>query len=405
MYRFCLFLIAWIPLAAAAQEQSPALDRPLRGFSPEEMARIEPLLDEGFVALVEHNQMLPGIHLAAIVEAPADSIADIVSQPASYPRFMPAVSDVEERERHEGTVAFAWRWRTSIFALGGEATLTRFSPPPAQRARGHRIVIERTSGDLGQGRDVWRIVPRGPRESLVTLSTRMDLREANYLTRNMGNASNSLSRSINLAMAFATLARTKIEAERRAGFAPPPSDRVLDRPNMDLRLLEPILRRGDLLLVEVDGTELVQAAVATRVPHPEARVRQIMLDPVSFTQALISGSQASVTQRGDDGTLFDWRVDLPLVGTSGTMRLREVEDRRIHLDATDGAMAGGRWRFETLAAQPAVTVVLGWACFDVGDANFLLRAIVDADAAFRPGLSAATEVMMARALRIRLMRP
>jgi hypothetical protein len=411
VHRFSLALLILalfgVSLPAFAQEaDSPALDSPLRGFSPDEMARIEPLLDDGVVALVEQNQMLPGIHLAAIVHAPADSIADIVAAPSEYPRFMPAVSDVTERERHETTVAFSWRWRTSIFALGGEATLTRFSPPPEQSIRGHRVVIERTSGDLGQGRDVWRIIPRGPRESLVTLSTRMDLREANYLTRNMGSASNSLSRSINLAMAFGTLSRTKIEAERRASFVAPPVERVLDRPDIDLRRVEPLLRRGDLLLVEIDGTELVQAAVATRVRHEEARVRQIILDPVSFTQALINGSQASVRQRGEDGTLFDWRVDMPLVGTSGTMRLREAEDRRIHLDAEGGALAGGRWRFETQPGVAAnVTMVLGWASFDVGDANFLLRAVVDADPAFRPGLSAATEIMMARALRIRLSRP
>ena len=51
------------------------------------------------------------------------------------------------------------------------------------------------------------------------------------------------------------------------------------------------------------------------------------------------------------------------------------------------------------------TGVVGWATFDVGDTNFLLRAIVDADSALRPGLNAAAEVMMARALRIRVNRP
>ena len=38
----------------------------------------------------------------------------------------------------------------------------------------------------------------------------------------------------------------------------------------------------------------------------------------------------------------------------------------------------------------------------VGTASFLLRAIVDADESFRTGLSAATQIMFARALRIRL---
>jgi hypothetical protein len=405
---FLAVLVLASPGTLLAQEPAPeALELPLRGFTPEELELVEPLLEHGIAGLVElpHGRTLPGIHLAAIVEAPADAIADLVSRPADYPRYMPAVSEVVERDRHEQSVAFTWHWRTSIFSLGGDAMLTRFSPRPSERARGHRIVVERTGGDLGMGREVWRIVPRGPNRSLVLLSTRMDLRDANYITRQMGNAAMSLSRSINLSMAFAVLSRTRLEAERARGFARPEVEATLHRPAIDLDRIEPLLHRGDVLLVETNGLAPIQTSVATRVPHAEDRVRQIMLDPVAFTQALISGSQASVRQREGTSTEFDWSVDLPLVGTSGTMSLAEQADRTIHLDATGGAMRGGRWRFETRPARGHATTVLGWASFEVADANFLLRAIADADAGFRPGLSAATEVMMARALRIRLMRP
>ena len=78
------------------------------------------------------------------------------------------------------------------------------------------------------------------------------------------------------------------------------------------------------------------------------------------------------------------------------MRLREepTSTRRAALD-------GGHWRFVTqpLAARQ---LACGWAEFDLGSANFLLRAVVEPDTSLRPGLSAATEVMMVRALRIRL---
>ncbi len=129
-----------------------------------------------------------------------------------------------------------------------------------------------------------------------------------------------------------------------------------------------------------------------------------MLDPVAFTQALIAGSRATIRERTDNLVRFDWGVDLPIIGTSGAMTLREQQDRVIDLDAVSGAMAGGHWRFVTQPLSGNATGVLGWASFDVGTANFLLRAIVEADAGFRPGLSAATEIMMARALRIRLTR-
>ena len=392
-----------LPVAARAQT-SEALDAPLRGFTTAELARVEPLLDEGIVGLIElgHGDEIPAVHLAAEVAAPPDAVRDVLATPAGYPSFMPAVSEVVEHERHGNVLAFTWRWRTSIFTLGGEANLAVFSPAPAQRARGHRVVVERTGGDLGQGREVWRILPRGE-GSLLLLSTRVDMRDANPITRQMANASRSISRSINLAMGFGMLSRVRIEAERRRGFERAAIEAPLRRPDVDLRVIDPLLRRGDFLFIETNGTELRQTSVATRLPHPEARVREIMLDPVAFTQALIAGSHASVRERGEDGTLFDWAVDLPLIGTGGSMRLHEEPDRAIHLDATSGALDGGQWRFVTQPLSGAATGVLGWAEFDVGSANFLLRAIVDADTSLRPGLSAATEVMMVRALRIRLM--
>lgn len=400
-----VIVMSLVCAGARAQAPTDAQEAPLRGFTTAEMSRIAPLLEQGVVGMVElpHGRLLPAIHLAANVDAPPEILRDVLAHPEGYPSFMPAVSEVVPHDHHGDVVGFTWRWRTSIFALGGEAMLSLYSPPPSQRARGYRIVVERTDGDLGRGREVWRILPRGE-GSLVLLSTRMDLTDANYITRQMSSASRSLSRSINLAMAFAMLTRAQLEAERRAGVTHAPIEEPLARPSIDLRAVEPILRRGDLLLIEVNGAELRQVSVATRLPHAEARVREIMLDPVAFTQALIAGSRADIRERTEDGVRFDWAVDLPIIGTGGAMTLRENDDRVIDLDAVSGAMEGGHWRFVTQQLGRDATAVLGWASFDVGSANFLLRAIVDADAGFRPGLSAATEIMMARALRIRLLR-
>lgn len=399
-------LVALVGLHASTAAAQRARDAPLRGFTTAELTRIAPLLEQGIVGLVElpHGELVPGIHLAATVEAPAEVVRDVLVRPAGYPSFMPAVSEVVEHERHGDVVGFTWRWRTSVFTLGGDAMLTRFDPRPAERERGYRVVVERTRGDLGQGREVWRVLPRGPSRTLVLVSTRMDLRDANYLTRQMASASLSLNRSINLAMGLGMLTRVRIEAERRAGFARGPSEAPFGPPTLDVVALDPMLRRGDLVVVEVDGADLRQSSVVSRLPHPEDAVRRIMLDPVAFTQALIAGSRADIRERGEDGVRFDWVVDLPIVGTGGAMVLREHEDRTIHLDAVGGAMNGGAWRFRTRTLPTGATAVVGWARFDVGTANFLLRAIVDADASLRPGLSAATEIMMARALRIRLER-
>lgn len=389
---------------AAQRATQPATDA-LPTFAESDLRLLDTMLEQGAVALVEleEGERLPAIVLATRVEADAAEVAAIVANPEGYPSFMPAVSEVAITERNGASLGFHWTWRTAVFQLRGDAALTHLAPTEAQRARGHRIVLTRIGGDLGRGREVWRIVPIGERRSLIVLSTRMDLRDANYLARTVSQASRSINRSVNLAMGFAAMLRAKHEAERRAGVQPvQAAEQELRPPRFRVRELEPLLHRGDLLLIESDGAVMRRGAVLSRLPHGEREVRQIMLDPVAFCQALIQGSHAEVREVRPDGRHFDWRVDIPIVGSGGAMRLHERTDRVIELEATSGALAGGQWRFNTYAMGPSATVVYGWARFDVAGANFLLRAICDADAAFRPGLSAATEIMMARALRIRL---
>lgn len=398
------------PVAAQARDRYDARELPLHGFTTRDLRRVAPMLRHGVVGLVQHDNgpILAGIHLAISIDAPASVVASILTHPEGYPAFMPALSQVTIQEREGNSVAYAWRWQTSIFSLGGRAMQTVFAPPAGQERRGWRIAVERTEGDLGHGREIWRVRPAGPNRCVLTLSTRMDLRDANSVTRTMAAAGQSLSRSITLAMGLGMVLRTQAEAERRAGRPARTVSDQLRRPDIDMAHLEPLLRRGEVLLIEAAGTEIRQAAVMTRYERPEAQVRSIMLDPVAFTQALIQGSSASVAdERTPEGLRFEWRVDLPLIGTSGAMLLRERDGGLIELDAVEGALDGGRWRFETTSLPSGATGVFGWARFEVASANFLLRAVVEADRGLRAGLSAATEVMMARALRIRLrmMRP
>ncbi len=398
--------LSWA-LPATAQPRPPhdALEAPLRSLTARDLTRLSPLMDQGVAGLVEHDAppLLPGIHFAVRVHAPAETVADLLSHPEGYPAYMPALSEVTVQERRGATVAYHWQWQTSVFSLGGQAMLTCFSPPPAQQRRGWRVVVARTDGDLGHGREVWRVRPDGPTHSTLTLATRMDLTDANYVTRQMSGATRSLSRSITMTLGLGMVLRLRAEAERRAGHEPRRLAQELRRPTIDLDPLEPLLSRGDLLLIEAAGTQLRQTTVMTRYTRREEQVRSIMLDPIAFSEALIQGSTARLTGRPSPDSLeFEWRYDVPLVGASGTMVLGEADDGTIELDATGGAMNGGRWRFETRRLPSGATGVLGWASFDVSEGNFLLAAIMDADRSFAAGLSASTEVMMARAVRIRV---
>ncbi|MBX3269448.1 MAG: SRPBCC family protein [Sandaracinaceae bacterium] len=402
-----------LAFAATAGAQPPAppapptdaLEAPLRPLSARDLDRLAPLMAVGVAAVVEHDMppLLPAIHYALEVDAPARTVAELLSHPERFPALLPAIAEVTIEERRGDSVAYHWRIVSSVLTLGGRAMLTVYAPPDAAPARGWRIDVERTEGDLGRGREVWRVRPLGPDRSQLTLSTRVDLADANYVTRQMPQASRALSRTITMTTTLAMALRVQAEAERRAGRAPRALDGELRRPAVDVRTLEPLLLHADILAIEAAGDRFRQSTVITRYPRREAQVRSLIADPVAFSEALVQGSSATVTgQPAPDTIDFEWRYDSPIAGASGRMTLRERTDRVFELDATDGAMSGGRWRFETSRLPSGATAVVGWARFDVSEGNFLLRMICDLDPTFRIGLGASTEIMMSRALRIRI---
>lgn len=394
--------------AAASAQEEPAreADRALATFTPAEIALLQPLLDTGVVSLVEfaYGDQIPAIVIACEIEAPADVVASVVGEPAHYPEFMPALDSVEVTSAEGSSQSYDWSWHTSIFTLHGQNTMVRYEPPADQPARGYRFVVRSEGGDLGTGRTVWRVIPQGASRSLVMTSSRMDLRDANYIARQLAAASSTMNRSIHVALAFSMMLRTRTEAERRASYhrdrvVLPEGDPV--EPSFDPTVYENLLLRGDLMWVETsDGSDQGRVVGLGRIHTDEARTRAAILDPYGFTQGLLQGAHATMLP-SDDGTRFEWGIDLPLVGTTGVMHMREQPDGIVALDAESGALNGARWRFRTRTRDYG-TLLTAWGRFDLGDGLWLVRVVQDADPAFRPGLSSSAELMMVRGLRTRL---
>lgn len=413
--RFALGVLAslLVPLGASAQSATPReADRALATFTPAELRQLGPLLDTGVVSLVEwaYGTELPAVVIACRVNAPPSVVANVIGDPAHYPDFMPALDavSVTSDASSEGvrSLSYGWAWEASIFTLRGDNTMEIYTPPTDQPERGYRFVVRSTGGDLGVGRTVWRVLPDGA-GSLIMSSSRMDLRDANYIARSLAAASSSVNRSINVALAFSMVLRTRAEAERvsghpRAHLATPTGDPP--RPLIDPTAIEAMLMRGDLLWVEsTDGTDQGRVVAMSRLPQSPDRVRSAILDPGGFTEGLLQGAHANILEATSEGTRFAWGIDLPLVGTSGEMRMSERDSGILCLDATEGALEGAAWRFE-LTPRDYGTLVMGWGTFDLGTGLWLVNVVQGADPSFRPGLSASAELMMVRGLRYRLAR-
>ena len=392
-------------LHAQPPKEYDARTERLPGLTKADLGLLEGQLQNGPVGLIEFADTdegeLPGINLAAIVHAPASTLVALVQKPEAYPRFMRTLDEVEIVHRNAGAVVYDWRWQMSLLSLEGRNAMTVYPPPPARPELGHRVTIDSQSGDFGVGRMSLRVLPRGAQESLLVVSMRLDLRTANYVARRLARAARSINRSANMALAYTMLLSFRREAEARARYTPPaPATTALHKPAFDARGALPLLVRGDLVLLDMSGDRLNQISVFGLINRQRSLVREVMVDTDAFGSALMPGSEAVVVDRRDGVTTFDWDIDLPLVGVSGRMRMREG-DPVVAVDAIDGALRGGRWNFETVELAREATMITGWARFDLRNTSWFLRALTDADPYLGHGMSAASQVMLMRALRSR----
>lgn len=403
---------AWLcallmPSAALGEEPDVRVQR-LRGLSAQDLEVLSPHLARGPVALVEftstHEDDLPAINAAIRVRAPVQQVVDAITHPEHYARFLGTVDEVELVSRGPRTVIYDWAWSMAVFRMRGRNVMRVYPAPPGAPARGVRITVDNQAGDMGTGRTSIRVLPQPDGTSLLCISMRLDLREANYVARRMSEAARSVNRSANMALTYALLLGIGSEAERRAGSAPHPSAKAaaaLAPPPFDRRRIEPLLRRGDLVLMDLWGQDAGRVTVLGTIFRGEDVVREVMLDAEGFGSALIPGSGATVVSRDAQQTVFDWEIGLPLVGVSGRMRLWHGEPRAVSIMATDGALQGGQWHFRTEPRGHRRSVVLSWARFDLRRTSFWLRQLVDADPQLGHGIEAASEVMLMRALRTR----
>ncbi|MFT3928359.1 MAG: SRPBCC family protein [Myxococcales bacterium] len=402
----CLSLLIGLGAARSARaDDTPAeaLNQRLDALDEEERALLAPMLERGPVALVElvKDETLPAVLVATYVDAPAAAVANIISNPKEYPKFMKTLDHVEVLSQNQTQTAYKWTWQTGVLFLEGENRMTSFPPPAGHPELGHRISVKSERGQLGEGRLLWRVFPAGEKRSLLMLAMRVDMREANFVMKQLEAAAKSVNRSVNLALCYVMVLGTKREAERREGRAPTTlAKSVFEAPSYDLNKLKKLMARADLLMMELTPSGLGKLTILGRTGMTPAAIRPVMTEPETFGKALVPGSYTRVTKREGTQKTFEWGISLPLIGTSGVMLMND-QGQTLSIDAVDGALKGGKWRFETPTLPGGEAVVLGYSTFDITKTTWLIEKIAAMDPAMGHGLAAASQVMMLRALRKR----
>jgi len=400
-------LATWGLVATVRAEPAPAQDaktQRLEALDDKERALLAPLLERGPVSLVEFSvgDVLPAVLVAGYVETPADQVASVISHPRDYPKFMKTLDSVEVLSESPTQTAYKWTWQTGMLFLEGENRMTILAPPKDKPELGHRISVKSEKGQMGEGRLLWRVFPVSPKRSLVTLSMRVDMRDANFVMRQLDAAARSVNRSVNIALAHVMLLGTKREAEKRAGtLVKLPETVTFEAPRLDLEKYAKLLERADMMTMELTASGLGKLSIVGRGGATPAKLIAVMNEPETFGKSLVPGSYTRVTKREGERKNFEWGVDLPLIGTEGKMTML-LHNGQVNIDATDGALKGGKWRFRTPTLPSGEGVVVGYSKFDVTQTTWLVQKIAELDPSMGHGLAAATQVMLLRALRKRV---
>jgi len=377
----------------------------LSGLSQDDLERLGPELARGPVALIEFadkaRDQLPAINIALPIRASAATVVQVLTEPKQYPKFMPMLDSVGIVAKHDASVVYEWAWNLALLRMRGRNLMTLYPAAAGKADAATRITIDSQEGDLGRGRYLFRVHPRES-ESVLVMSLRLDLREANYVARQVAKAARSVNRSANIAMGFSMALHTRKEAERREQHAraAPTTVPALRKPSVDLARLGPLFSRGDLLLFDMDGDKLNQIGVLGVIAQNESKVQSVMHDATAFGSSLIAGSRATIVSQQPGVTLFDWTIDIPLFGVSGQMRMLD-RDKQMRVDAVKGALRGGQWLFELTPVAEDATLVNGWARFDFHDTTWLLEKLVSSDVFLGEGMIGAAELMLMRAVRAR----
>lgn len=372
-------------------------------FTARELALLEPFITQGPVALIEFKgeAELPAIIFGAQIHAPAREVVQVLTDPAAFPNFMPALDKVKVLSRSSQRINYAWHWQTALFAMDGQSKMTILPPPKDQPNRGHRIAIDNLEGDLGTGRMMWRVTPVDARTSLVVFSSRMDLRKANWVTRQLNSGKRSINRTINIALSWGMLRGIQRASEAKAGNTRLGAKRkALSAPPVNTRELAALLNRGDLVLIDMRGETLQQVATVGRMFRPYKTMHKVMQDPTLFGPALVPGAFVDILDKKGNHIDFRWGIDLPLIGTGGEMRF-ENRGSLFTVEATKEALKGGQWHFVPVNLPWTEGAVITYGNFDPATASWLVKAFISSNSDLSHGIVIGSQVMVTRAIRSR----
>lgn len=322
----------------------------------ETVARLGPLLDTGEVIWLECGAKGEFQQATVFGRIPtsADKAFHLMKVPQNYKRMSPTVDSVEVNEQDGSSTVYTTRIRIPFGSLTNVVRMDLFPP--------HRIDTRFVGGDLQTGTFRWQFVPDSSTRSTAIYSIKTDVRETNWMVKQMTKVRPETQHGGNSGTGLIT-----VWGLRRMLESPPPDGQAIAVPpreaspwekrpvELPIRLenspihwasLLPMLQRGPLIQVEsTPGGRLKRVTAYGRVDALPQALYAVASTPENYPRITSHIQSVELLEKSSSRLKFVSEIELM------KLRYRQTEELTLHPTritqrTLDGDLEGAAWQLE-----------------------------------------------------------
>lgn len=368
---------------------------------------LQALTERGDVALIETTAdgHCKQIVIFALLEGPPAKVWDALMQVEKYPKFLKTLVSLKVTANKRGTIAYNWEMDVPLINLKG-SRLQRGKRP-------HLVQVRGQGGNLRGSQERWELYPvDGGKRTIAALYRALDIETAGILLSTMVKLEPSMDQGIALSTGFvhmrglaAHIAGQPVDRpapKARTGAVPPFQSLDLGAGELSLARLQPLLKHGQIALIESypDGA-LKQVALFAEVQAPREKMAKIIQDPAKYPEFIHTFARQDVTKAPDGRLRLDWELEVPLQNVEGISMMTIEADGSVDVQATDGDLKRGRWRWEFIPMGESLVIPIHYAYSDVREASWVIKRIVDKQPLYEHGIVIASGTIAMTAMKAR----
>jgi len=376
------------------------------GFSAPEVKAITPLLRRhGVIGLAESkaNGEPEAMTLAVRVDATQEQAFKVFENPENFYYLSTLFKENELIQQHDNNKAWSWASRHKLFSFTGTNTIALYPP--------RRADVQIVNSTIGSGEFTFTLYPDGADHTIVVLQGLLDVQTSEWLIRFLLGGNPSMSQAMNVAIGIVVVKGVKAMAERAAAGKGLDKHRTRGKfggtpRNMrvkELEALAPLLVRGQVVITDSHrGGRLRQATVIEAFDAKATDILAAISAPQNYPKLIKAIDEVTINDASDPKNIdFSWSFGFSVFSLGSRNKMTAV-DGGVLVEAYEGDLAGGAWRWQIVPTAENRTVVAYHGFANIEKAGYILEKTYKREPYLEHGMIAGSNMVMVRALRKRM---